>query len=63
MIGQMAMRVKNQKQAATKEEASVKNTLQGNYWTGGQGYGMGVSSLLYEDGARGGSNRHNTNTF
>ena len=33
----------------------MKNTLQGNYWTGGQGYGAAVSSLLYEDGARGGN--------
>jgi len=63
MIGVMAMRVKNQKKAKEKEDASVKNTLQGNYWAGGQGYGTGVSSLLYEDGARGGANRHNTNTF
>ena len=42
-------------QAKKKEETLIKNTLQGNYWTGGQGYTTGVSSLLYENGAKGGA--------
>ena len=37
-----------------KQEQAIKNTLEGNYWAGGQGYGAGVSSLLYENGAKGG---------
>ena len=41
----------------------MQNTMTGNYWAGGQGYGAGVSSLLYEDGAKGGAKRHNTMTF
>lgn len=63
MIGQMAMRVKNLEKARTKEAAAMKNTLQGNYWAGGQGYGAGVSQLLYENGAKGGANRQNTSNF
>ena len=63
MIGQTAMRVKNQNVMKKKEETALKNTMVGNYWTGGQGYGQGVSSLLYEDGAKGGAKRHNTNNF
>ena len=35
----------------------MKNTLQGNYWQGGQGYAAAVSSLLYEDGAKGGASK------
>ena len=63
MIGEMAMKVKNLEKAKQKEDAAMKNTLAGNYWAGGQGYGAGVSSLLYEDGAKGGANRHNNQTF
>lgn len=34
----------------------LENTINGNYWAGGEGYGIGgtVSNLLYEDGAKGG---------
>lgn len=32
----------------------INDTLQGNYWTGGEGYGASVSNLLYENGAKGG---------
>ena len=35
----------------------MKNTLQGNYWQGGQGYAAAVSGLLYEDGAKGGTSK------
>ena len=49
--------------AKNKEEKALKNTLQGNYWAGGQGYGAGVSSLLYEDGAKGGQKRNNLSEF
>ena len=34
-----------------------------NYWAGGQGYTAGVSSLLYEDGAKGGSKRNDMSEF
>ena len=37
--------------------------MTGNYWAGGQGYGAGVSSLLYEDGAKGGAKRQNHDNF
>lgn len=37
--------------------------MAGNYWQGGQGYGAGVSSLLYENGAKGGAKRHNNQNF
>ena len=34
---------------------AINDTLDGNYWAGGAGYGGGtVSNLLYEDGAKGG---------
>ena len=63
MIGEMAIRVKNKKRAEKKEETALQNTMIGNYWAGGQGYGPGVSSLLYEDGAKGGAKRHNNANF
>lgn len=63
MIGQTAMFVKNNTVAKKKEEQALKNTLAGNYWAGGQGYGQGVSSLLYEDGAKGGAKRGNAHNF
>jgi hypothetical protein len=40
-----------------QELMAINDTLEGNYWTGGQGYGLGgaaVSNLLYENGAKGG---------
>lgn len=46
-----------------KEDQLIKNTLAGNYWVGGQGYSTGVSSLLYENGAKGGSSRKNVSDF
>lgn len=63
MVGEMAIRTKNLQRAKKKEEAALDNTLQGNYWAGGQGYGQGVSQLLYENGAKGGAKRQNTQTF
>ena len=63
MSGQLAMQVKNLEVARRKEAQAMKNTLQGNYWAGGQGYGQGVSSLLYENGAKGGANRQNHANF
>ena len=59
----MAMRVKGLNQAKAREERAMHNTLEGNYWAGGQGYGQGVSSLLYENGAKGGAKRHNNSDF
>ena len=51
----MVHRIERQKKA---EINSINDTLNGNYWTGGEGYGMGsgaaVSNLLYDPGAKGG---------
>lgn len=48
-------RINRQKKNETN---AINDTLQGNYWAGGEGYGMGtkaaVSNLLYEAGAKGG---------
>lgn len=33
---------------------TISDTLSGNYWAGGEGYGASVSNLLYENGAKGG---------
>ena len=61
----MALNVKRQEYRQKKEAIAMKNTLQGNYWAGGQGYGAAVSSLLYEDGAKGGAQRkyHNVVSY
>ena len=45
----------DKERARQKEESAIANTLAGNYWAGGQGYTSGVSSLLYDDGAKGGT--------
>ena len=40
-----------------QEVQAINDTLQGNYWAGGQGYknaGGPVSNLLYEAGGKGG---------
>ena len=37
-----------------KTDNAIKATLEGDFWAGGQGYTAGVSSLLYENGAKGG---------
>jgi len=63
LVGEIAIRKKNLERAKQKEEAALQNTVSGNYWAGGQGYGAGVSSLLYENGAKGGAKRHNNETF
>ena len=51
---QMVHRIERQKK---QEVSAINDTLNGNYWTGGEGYGQGggpVSNLLYENGAKGG---------
>jgi len=55
LTGVTAIRVKAFKKEQRKQANAIKNTLEGNYWAGGQGYSAGVSSLLYENGAKGGS--------
>jgi hypothetical protein len=42
---------------------SINDTLDGNYWAGGEGYSTGanVSNLLYENGAKGGKIASNRN--
>lgn len=54
MTGEKAHKVKALARQKRKEEYAIKNTLEGNYWAGGQGYSSGVSALLYENGAKGG---------
>lgn len=40
--------------------SAINDTLDGNYWAGGAGYGSNVvSNLLYEDGAKGGKTHSN----
>jgi RNA-binding protein NOB1 len=49
---QMAHKIKRHEK---KEMSAITDTLEGNYWAGGAGYGSHcVSNLLYEDGAKGG---------
>ena len=52
---QMVHKLERQKK---HEIQAINDTLDGNYWTGGQGYGQGgsknISNLLYENGAKGG---------
>jgi hypothetical protein len=59
MIGERAQKKKKIARDKLKEEQVIKNTLEGNYWAGGQGYSSGVSSLLYENGAKGGLQNKN----
>jgi hypothetical protein len=59
MTGEKAIKLKRIEKEKEKEKNVIKNTLEGNYWVGGQGYGAGVSSLLYENGARGGTKSKN----
>ena len=49
----MVHRINRQKR---QEIRAINDTLDGNYWTGGEGYGVGaaVTNLLYENGAKGG---------
>lgn len=59
MTGDKMMKMKRIEREKEKEKNAIKNTLEGNYWAGGQGYGAGVSSLLYDNGAKGGNKSKN----
>lgn len=49
---QLLKQIKRQKK---NDLRSINDTLDGNYWTGGQGSQVhGVSNLLYDNGAKGG---------
>ena len=53
-LKQLKHRINRQKKQEIK---AINDTLDGNYWTGGQGQGgvgATVSNLLYENGAKGG---------
>ena len=63
MMGERAIKIKQLEKEKLKQERAIKNTLEGNYWAGGQGYTAGVSSLLYENGAKGGNKNRNVNDF
>lgn len=54
MIGEKAMKKKALDKMDYKQDTVIKNTLQGNYWAGGSGYMADVSTLLYDNGAKGG---------
>ena len=47
----MVRRVEKEKKQMLKQ---INDTIEGNYWAGGAGYGAQVSNLLYENGAKGG---------
>ena len=55
MSGQKMIIMKQMKKEQRRQEFAIKATLEGDYWAGGQGYTQGVSSLLYENGAKGGN--------
>lgn len=55
MYGMKAMLMRQMQRDKTKQANAIKATLDGDYWAGGQGYTAGVSSLLYENGAKGGT--------
>eukprot|EP00347_Sterkiella_histriomuscorum_P012631 403367830 len=56
MTGEKKMLVKKIEKEHKKLAQTLSDTIQGNYWAGGEGYGAGaaVSNLLYENGAKGG---------
>ena len=57
---QMVNRLERQKK---HEIAAINDTLNGNYWAGGQGQNTGaqISNLLYENGAKGGKTASRAN--
>ena len=55
LVGEKKMRVKRIEKEKRTMEKQINDTIQGNYWAGGAGYGANVSNLLYENGAKGGS--------
>jgi hypothetical protein len=54
LIGHKRIMVKQIEKEKRVTQATINDTLQGNYWAGGEGYGATVSNLLYENGAKGG---------
>ena len=54
MTGEKKMLVKKIEKESRRLTQAVNDTIQGNYWQGGEGYGASVSNLLYENGAKGG---------
>lgn len=58
MTGERYMKKRQMEKEKRKEAEAIKNTLEGNYWAGGQGYTAGVSNLLYDNGAKGGYSGH-----
>lgn len=54
LTGEKKMIMKKIDHENRKMQQSINDTIQGNYWAGGEGYGASVSNLLYENGAKGG---------
>jgi hypothetical protein len=54
MVGQKKMMVRRIEKEKRMMERQINDTIEGNYWAGGAGYGASVSNLLYENGAKGG---------
>lgn len=56
MIGEKRFIMKRIEKEKKLQQKQIEDTLAGNYWAGGAGYGAAVSNLLYENGAKGGKN-------
>ena len=54
MVGHKRIMVRRIEKEKRVMQSTINDTLQGNYWAGGEGYGATVSNLLYENGAKGG---------
>lgn len=54
MTGEKKHMMKRLLREQQEMEKQISDTLEGNYWQGGAGYGGSVSNLLYENGAKGG---------
>lgn len=60
LVGEKRFLVKKLAKAKRVQNQQISDTLIGNYWAGGEGYGAAVSNLLYEDGAKGGKSTSKT---
>ena len=54
LVGEKRLMVQRIKKEQRTQQKQINDTISGNYWAGGAGYGANVSNLLYENGAKGG---------
>lgn len=62
LVGEKKLMMKKITKEKQLEQKRINDTLNGNYWVGGEGYGASITNLLYENGAKGGvthSQQHN----